>query len=170
MGLGLGSSPHPIVVPAAWSGADSEIRRRYTRSDGAAADLYVGFASQSQGREVVNEHVTELFGRASRLRLSTRGGAFDVNYVPADRHGIETLFWYDLGHGPETNGYLVKARTLWGAMASGETSAAAVVLTSKRGSEQGTTALQELAVLVEAAVTARLSGSQQPADPLRSTT
>jgi EpsI family protein len=163
--LVLGSTTRPIAAPPNWVGVDSEIRRRYTRSDGATADVYVGyFASQSQGREVVNDHVTSLHERASRVRLSTPGGVFDVNYVPADPHGIETLFWYDLGNGPETNRFLVKARTLWSAMTSGETSAAVVVLMSKHESEQVPPALQELAVFVEAAVAPRLSGNRQTAD------
>jgi EpsI family protein len=152
--------------PAAlWTGADVELRRRYVRADGATSELFVGyFSSQTQGREVVNHRATELHGRASRWRLPMRDGrTFDVNYARAGNDGIETVFWYEVGRGPEANRFLVKARTLLSAMSTGQTNAAVVVLMTRSEGQRATVALQELAPLVEAALAARLPGSRQPA-------
>lgn len=152
------------TTPPVWLGADAEFNRRYLRPDGIAADVYVGyFSSQSQGKEVITYRATELHGRASRVRLTPAGGSgrpFEVNFAPAGRDGVVTLFWYEVGRRPEANRFVVKGQTLWSAMARGESSAAVVVLTTTVGEERGAAALQELALLVEAAVAARLPGAR----------
>jgi EpsI family protein len=149
------------TTPPVWLGADAEMNRRYLRPDGVAADVYVGyFSSQSQGKEVITHRATELHNRASRVTLTLGGSgrSFDANVAPAGRDGVVTLFWYEVGRRPEANRFVVKGRTLWSAMARGESSAAVVVLTTRAGEGQATAALQELAPLVEAAVAARLPG------------
>lgn len=143
-----------------WPGTDAQLTRRYMRPDGVTADVYVGYFSlQTQGREVVTYRTTELHNAASLARIAgTRGRVFEANYVPTGRDGIATLFWYEVAGRPEANRFKVKSRTLWGAIARGETSAAVVVLTTKTDAARAAATLQELAPLVEAAVAARLPG------------
>jgi EpsI family protein len=119
--------------PAAlWSGGDLELRRRYSRPDGVSVDLYLTyFASQAQGREMVTHRTGEIHSRARRVDVPADGGlGFRANHVATDKHGVETLFWYDVDGVSETNRYVVKARTLWNAMLKARNNGAVIVLTT----------------------------------------
>jgi EpsI family protein len=159
VGIGTGAWPQPADTTR-WPGADVEFRRRFRRADGATVDLFVAyFASQSQNKEIVNDRAAELHARATRVRVGADGGGFDANLVPSDAGRQELLFWYRVDARPDTNPYLVKARTLWSAIWRGDTHGAVVVLTPGAGIvESPAGALFEIAPLVEEALASRLPG------------
>jgi EpsI family protein len=148
-----------VTAPAEWSGADREIALRYRRADGAVVDLYLGyFTSQEQGRELVTYRSTDAHSLAELRRIdSGRGVAFEANYLARDRHGVSRLFWYDLDARPETNRYVVKARTLWNAISGARSNGAVIVLsTQSPGRSTPDRALADLAAPVQEALAARL--------------
>ena len=145
-----------------WPGADSELRRRYRRSDGAAVDLYVAyFESQQQGKEIASHRAANLHARAQKLQVvAPATGNFQANYVPGDGRTAATLFWYHLD-APETSRYVVKARTLLNAMGRSRSNGAVVVLTAVGPqSGQNADALQQLGGLVEGALATRVRGAR----------
>ena len=145
-----------------WPNADEEVWRRYRRGDGAVVDLYVAyFELQQQGKEIVNHRTVELHARATSVGvIDPANGKFQVNYVPADDRTPATLFWYHLD-APETNRYVVKARTLLNAMGRSRTNGAVVMLTAVGPqSEKTVEALQQLGGQVEAALGTRLRGAR----------
>ena len=142
-----------------WSGADADLYRRYSHSDGTRVDLYIAyFASQEQGREMVTHRSAEIHSRATPVQVSANGlKHFQANHVPVDKRGLETLFWYDVEGVPETNRYVVKARTLWNAMVKARNNGTVIVLTSPSsdGSSHAS-ALQDLGRQVRAALATQL--------------
>jgi EpsI family protein len=143
-----------------WPGADAELSRRYRRSDGAVVDLYVGyFAAQHQGREMVTHRSDELQSRAQLRRIGGSGG-FDASYVARDRAGVARMFWYEVAGRPETNRYVVKARTLWSAVWGAHSNGAVVVLSTATPTDAGArgAAFEEMAGLVREALVVRLAG------------
>jgi EpsI family protein len=149
------------AAPVEWLGADVEMARRYRRADGAVVDLYLGyFASQEQGRELVTHRSADVHSRAVLTRVeSDDGRVFDANYVGPDRQGISRLFWYDVDAQPETNRYVVKARTLWNAVRGARSNGAVLVLsTQAAGGSTPDRALGDVAGHVQDALAARLPG------------
>jgi EpsI family protein len=143
-----------------WPGASQQLQRRYSRADGPAIDLYVAyFASQAQGREVVGGHSMELHNQAAALELrASRGVTFLANYTTRPTDYAPTLFWYDVGTGPETSRYVVKGRTLWNAIWRGRSDGAVVVMTIGNANHESPDRLfQEFAPLVADALAERLS-------------
>jgi len=141
--------------PAIWPGADAELRRSYRHPNGASFDLYVGyFSSQTQGRELVTYRATSLHSRASALALAGDRAAMLVVNDPLDGFGGgESLFWYDLSSGRETNPYVVKLRTLVNAVWRGRNDGAVVVITTDAGTASKNVLL-DLAPVVERALRA----------------
>jgi EpsI family protein len=145
-----------------WPGADSELRRRYRRPDGASVDLYVAyFESQQQNKEIVSHRSADLHARATKIDVvEPANGNFQANYVPADGRMAATLFWYHLD-APETSRYVVKARTLLNAMSRNRSNGAVVVLTSAgKDTAQGVESLQQFGGLVEAALATRVRSAR----------
>jgi EpsI family protein len=150
-------------LAAIWPEADSELRRRYWRADGAVADVYVAYyASQRQGREIVSFRAAGLQARARRVQLEQpASGLRHVNAVAPGVEGGETWFWYQVDRTPESNAYTVKARTLWNAVWRGRSNGAVVVI--RTASTQIPGALAELAPLVDSALVDRVPAPQRPA-------
>ena len=154
------------AAPAAWPGADVEIARRYRRADGAVVDLYLGyFASQEQSRELVTYRSDDVHRRAvvtrsrvrSRLRIRR-----ELSSAP-ERQGVSRMFWYNVDAQPETNRYVVKARTLWNAVRGARSNGAVVVLSTQAPGEAAPDrALGDIAGLVQEALAARLPGGTSP--------
>jgi EpsI family protein len=146
-----------VATPSQWPGADAQISRRYRRADGAVVDFYLGyFASQEQGREMVTHRSAEMHSRAA-LRPIMGAGGFDANYAGPDQLGVSRMFWYDVDARPETNRYVVKARTLWNAVRDARSNGAVVVLsTLTPGDGPPDLALGDLAGPVQEALAARL--------------
>ena len=137
-------------------GADTEIVRRYRGPDGAVVDLYLGyFAAQHQRKEMVTYRSADLHRRATLVRLSSDGAAFDVNYAAADRSGGEQMFWYDVDAKSETDRSVVQARTLWNAIWSARSNGTVVVLSKHTAPGGGQAALSDLASRVYGALAAR---------------
>ncbi len=139
-------------------GADTEIVRRYRRSDGAVVDLYLGyFAALRQRKELVTYRSADLHRRATLARVAGAGGAgFDVNYAAADRSGGEQMFWYDVDAKSETDRSVVQARTLWNAIWSARSNGTVVVLSTHTApGGAGPAALSDLAAHVHGALAAR---------------
>jgi EpsI family protein len=156
--------PSPValrpVETSLWPGADSEYRRRYRRSDGTVAELYIAYyASQQQTKEVVSYHAADLHNRATPVRLTgSDGRAFDANFVKAGSGSPAALFWYDVHEQPEISRYSVKAWTLWNAIWLGRNNGAVIVLTARAGDDAArAAALQDLGRLVRDALARRLS-------------
>jgi EpsI family protein len=150
-------------APTEWPGADVEIAGRYRRADGAVVDVYLGyFASQVQSRELVTHRSTEVHSRAVLTRVGTDGNrAFDANYLAPDRQGVSRMFWYDVDAQPETNRYLVKARTLWNAVRGARSNGAVIVLsTHTPGGSTPDRALGDIAGFVQEALAAHLPGGR----------
>ena len=148
-----------VTAPTEWPGADVEISRRYRRGDGAVVDVYLGyFTSQEQGRELVTYRSADVHSLAALTRVDDgRGTAFDANYLRPDARGVSRMFWYDVDTRPETNRYVVKARTLWTALSGARSNGAVIVLSTQApGSTTSDGALADLAAPVQAAVAARL--------------
>jgi EpsI family protein len=154
----------PLALRAAeaslWPGADAEYRRRYRRSDGTVAELYIAyFASQQQSRKVVSYHAADLHNRATPVQITgSDGRPFDVNFVKAGSRSPAALFWYDVHERPEINPYSVKAWTLWNAIWQGRNNGAVILLTVPAGDDAArAAALQDLGRLVRNALGMRLS-------------
>jgi EpsI family protein len=152
-----------VTARSQWPGADTEISRRYRRADGAVVDLYLGyFASQEQRRELVTHLSSEMHSRAELRRIEVSGQTgFQANYVAADRQDVVRMFWYEIDARPETNKYIVKARTLWNAICGARSNGAVVVLsTHAAGQAAPDRILGEIAGLVQNALASRLPGSR----------
>ena len=145
-----------------WPGADSELRRRYRRPDGASVDLYVAyFASQQQGKEIVSYRSADLHARATKVEVvEPANGNFQANYVPADSRTAATLFWYHLDV-PETSRYVVKARTLLNVMGHSRSNGAVVMVTGAgKDPAQSVQSLQQVGGLVEAALASQVRSAR----------
>ena len=149
----------PTSTSELFPGADTEILRRYRRSDGAVVDVYVGyFALQHQRKEIVSYRVAALHRAASRHHVIASDTAFDVNYVAPDRVGVERLFWYEIDAKPEATAHIVLARTLWNAIWAARSNGAVVMLSTQAPPTiSGKAALADLAAHVQQALAARLS-------------
>jgi len=161
--LGQWTADPPVAARRAaatdtFPGADTEIVRRYRRSDGAVVDLYLGyFATQHQRKEMVTYRSADLHRRATLVRVPGAAGAsFDVNYAAADRGGGEQMFWYDVDAKSETDRSVVQARTLWNAIWSARSNGTVVVLSTHTAPVgTGQAALSDLAAHVHGALAAR---------------
>ena len=152
--LGIGPA-----TTALWPGADTAVRRRYRRADGATVDLFIGyFASQRQNKEVITSRAADLHRRATIVRIAGVDGGFDANQATALPDRLNTLFWYQLDRTPEANPNVVRLRTLWNSMRRGRSNGAVVVLTLRNANGAPETAVfEEFAPLVEQALVARMS-------------
>ena len=139
-------------------GADTEVVRRYRRSDGVVIDVYVGYyALQHQRKEIVTYRIADLHRAASLHRVAAPGAAFDVNYAEPDRQGVERMFWYDVDAKPEAGRYVVQARTLWNAIWAARSNGAVIMLSTHAPANiSGKDALGDMAAHVQEALATRL--------------
>jgi EpsI family protein len=138
-----------------WSQADSQIVRNYRRADGRPATLQIWyFEAQSQDSELVNFRVAALHRDAvPRTIPATNGTAFTANVTRSQ--GKVALFWYEIDGVPEASQYAAKAKSLWTAVTSGRSNAAAIMLsapTTDESDDDTVASLQDLASLVHAAL------------------
>lgn len=151
--LGIGPT-----TAALWPGADTAVRRRYRRADGATVDLYIGyFASQRQNKEVINSRAADLHRGATVVRVGGDAGGFEANQATALPDKLNTLFWYHVDRTPEANPYVVRLRTLWNSMRRGRSNGAVIVLTLRNANGvPEIVVFEEFAPLVEQALITRM--------------
>jgi EpsI family protein len=141
--------------PADWSGADSQIFRRYQRTEGPTASVGIWyFESQRQNHEIINAKVAALHrNAASRTIPLGNRSMLTVNIV---RIGNDVgIFWYELDGAPEASQHVAKLRSLWTAFTSRRSNGAAIMLrTSLAGKSESEAlhALDDLARQVHAAL------------------
>lgn len=150
--------PRIAEVPAdatnPWAAADQSLRRRYQVADGSKATVDVWyFEVQQQNREMVNFKSAALHRSASpRVIALPEGGALKANLIRWPERGEIGLFWYDISGVAESDQYVAKLRSLWGALIDGRTNGAAVMLKGAvpAGREdQAIAALEGLAVKLQ---------------------
>jgi EpsI family protein len=152
----LGTRP---PTAALWPGADTAVRRRYRRADGATVDLYIGyFATQRQNKEVINSRAADLHRGARVVRVGGDASGFEANQATPLPDKLNMLFWYHVDRTPEANPHVVRLRTLWNSMRRGRSNGAVVVLTLRDASGvPETVVFEEFAPLVEQALATRMS-------------
>jgi EpsI family protein len=159
----------PIAIvseepPADWSGADSQIVRRYGRTDGPMATVGIWyFESQRQDHEIVNAKVAALHRTAvSRALPLGDGSTLTVNIVRgANDIG---MFWYELDGVPEASQHVAKLRSLWTALTSRRSNGAAIMLRSTlegQSEPEALRALDDLAGQVHAALARQWRSEQR---------
>jgi exosortase len=150
--------------PADWSGADSQIVRRYGRTDGPMATVGIWyFESQRQDHEIVNAKVAALHRTAvSRALPLGDGSTLTVNIVRgANDIG---MFWYELDGVPEASQHVAKLRSLWTALTSRRSNGAAIMLRSTlegQSEPEALRALDDLAGQVHAALARQWRSEQR---------
>ncbi len=160
--------PLPVSAddtPAEWSGADSQILRRYQGGDGRSATLGIWyFEAQRQDHEIVSSKVGPLHrGATTHVITLGDGSTLTTNVVRSNKNlGI---FWYELDGVPEASQHAAKLRSLWTALVSRRSNGAVIMLRSSveaRSDADVLRALDDLAGQVHAAL-ARLWRHAQPA-------
>jgi EpsI family protein len=120
-------------LPTAWTGADIEIRRRYSKSGHPPVEVFVAyFPAQRRDAEVVNYRTADLHRRASTIEIALREGTtLQVNLVRDDAQSPGVgLFWYEIDGTPESQPYAAKLRTLRNSLLRRRSNAAVVLLTT----------------------------------------
>jgi EpsI family protein len=148
---GLGTATAPVD----WDKADSQILRHYRRTDGRPATLQIWyFETQRQDGELVNFRAAALHRDAvQRTIRHTSGTAFTANVTRSD--GRIALFWYEIDGVPEAGQYAAKLKSLWTALTSRRSNAAAIMLSAPSTGEsddETVDSLQDLASQVHAAL------------------
>lgn len=166
--LGAWESVHDAMLPStsadAWPGADVELRRRYRRTTGVTADLYIGyFEEQRQGQEIISHLATELHNRAVRVELSSPSEMPFAANRSGDGGTEVVVFWYELEAGSEVNRFGVKLKTLWSTVRYGRSHGAVVALSTLERRASAEQDLLELAPLVRAEIASRMRGKVRPA-------
>ena len=147
--------PETTPTPADWNKADSQILRRYRSKDGRPVTLQIWyFEAQRQNSELVNFQVASLhLGAVPRTIPTTSGTAFTANVTHVE--GKVALFWYEIDGVPESGQYAAKLKSLWTAVTSGRSNAAAIMLSAPSTLEtddDAVASLQDLASQVHAAL------------------
>jgi EpsI family protein len=164
----LGTLPRTEDGPWTWFQPDAELRREYRNARGAVVHLYIGyFASQSQGREIVNHRIGSVQSSSTRVRVGDSSRGFEANLTTRARDQRELLFWYDVGSGAETNQYAVKARTMLNAMWRGRTNGSVVVIGTDLDAGRSSGLLQEFAPMVAQALDQYRSSAMLAAREIR---
>lgn len=133
-----------------WSGADDELRRRYSRGTAGPVDVAVAyFATQQQGRELAGQEAGRLHlaitGDDVRLADGSRINAVRLKTPDGPRPG---LFWYEIDGQPLTSPRDVKVRTTWNTLRHRRSNGTMVVLlgpTTPAAGPADFSALRELA-------------------------
>ncbi len=114
-------------------GADAELSRTY-RSGKGAVNVYIAyFASQTQGKELVNYKTRSLEAGADPITLNTAlYGAVTVRLkATLEKTGLKTvLYWYSLSGRVVGQRHLAKAYTAYDAIFKGRTNGAVIMITA----------------------------------------
>ena len=115
---------------------DIELSRRYEAPGEQPIRVYVGYyASQDQGRELINYKVKDFHSGASRARLDVPPPypPVEVNTLirPDRRTSTLIFFWYDLNGRIVADRYLAKAYGTWQGLARGISNGAVVIVASE---------------------------------------
>jgi EpsI family protein len=116
----------------AWSTADQHFRRHYRMDNGieATVDIWY-FEVQSQNHEVVGFKAAALHRSASSRSIRMPDGQMiKANVIHRPAHGQIGVFWYDIDGVVESDQYLAKARSIWGALIGGRTNGAAIMISA----------------------------------------
>jgi EpsI family protein len=113
-----------------WSGADDELRRRYSRAATGPVDVAVAyFATQAQGRELAGQEAGRLHLAITaddvRLADGSRINAIRLKTLDGPRPGV---FWYEIDGQPLTSPRDVKVRTTWNTLRHRRSNGTMVVL------------------------------------------
>jgi EpsI family protein len=142
-----------------WSGADDELRRRYSRGPLGPVDVAVAyFATQQQGRELAGQEAGRLHLAITaddvRLGDGSRINAIRLTTPAGPRAGV---FWYEIDGQPLTSPRSVKVRTTWNTLLHRRSNGTMVVLLGPAAPAAGPDefgALRELANAIHGALAA----------------
>lgn len=118
-------------------GADSELFRRYKDpSSGRTIELYIGyFASQIQGKELINVTLNDLYMKTSQylLKPDNTGVSHTINKAVTTDGGknLLVLYWYDIDGHILVNKYEAKLFTAFNGAIRNTTNGAIVMITSE---------------------------------------
>jgi len=118
-------------------GADSELYRDYTDPlSGRTIGLYIGyFESQTQGKELINVTLNDLYMKTSRnvLMADNAGESQTINKAVMTSGGrkLLVLYWYDIDGHILTNRYEAKLITAINGAIRNKTNGAIIMITSE---------------------------------------
>jgi hypothetical protein len=96
----------------------------------ATVDIWY-FEVQSQNHEVVGFKAAALHRSASSRSIRMPDGQMiKANVIHRPAHGQIGVFWYDIDGVVESDQYLAKARSIWGALIGGRTNGAAIMISA----------------------------------------
>ncbi|MEK6790382.1 MAG: exosortase W [Deltaproteobacteria bacterium] len=131
-------------------GADMELSRTYLNGSDALNVYIAYFASQTQGKELVNYKTHSLEADANPITLNiTAHDAVTVRQkATLEKTGLKTvLYWYDLSGRVVTQRHSAKAYTAYDAIFKGRTNGAIIVITADNAdAAQAAVAAQGFAV------------------------
>lgn len=131
IGRWKGSQSAPDFTVYRANGVDHELSRTYSRGDGNAIKLYIGYYErQDQSKELVNYQTAFLHAGSSEAVLPGGHGPLRVNKLMKSERGSNRfiLFWYDLNGRIITGRVAAKAYTALDALFKRRTNGAVVIV------------------------------------------
>jgi EpsI family protein len=135
---------------------DQQVSRIYRGSADIPVHLFIAyFASQSQGKEVVDQYMLTLHGHASptSVSLTTGDSRWQANEAVYEAGGRRqyVLFWYDVNGRRIASPYLAKVWTVWQSLWRGQTNGAVVMTIAEQSAADPARAAAEARLVAEAA-------------------
>ena len=130
-----GSDTYYSKPPFKYFRADEELKRVYRDGDGREIRLYIGyFRSQEQDREVVHYRFDPLQMNSETMRVPLGSSSIEINMKNGEpQESIDRIFfWYDINGRVISGRYSAKFATIMDAFLRRRTSAAIVVIDTKK--------------------------------------